>query len=41
MTIDLIASILVGLLGVVSAFMFVRGLLGMFANSHSEPHSPW
>lgn len=39
MALDLVASLLVGLLAVVSAVLFVRGLMGMLTNDDSHyPH---
>lgn len=38
MALDLIAAVLVGVLGAVSAVLFVRGVLGMIANREHQPH---
>ena len=39
MPIDVLASVLIGILGIVSAVMFVRGVLGMIA--HRDHPSHW
>lgn len=43
MAIDLVTSVLVGLLGIVSVVLFVRGLIGVFNTAHESqyPHYHW
>lgn len=41
MALDLIASVLVGLLAIVSMVLLVRGILGMIAREDRDAHYHW